>query len=611
MTNNTLYSIVSKAMNQAGNGKLPVGYTVSSYQSVLSALEKAKSVNDNQKQFSSIQSGRTIKERIYTILGETGLSIVDSSTTFVDGQYQGVCVLKDYMSFIVDVTNTKGKKYTAYVSNEKDIKSSKFSHVNAGNGVIENCPIFPASYEKPASYYTGLESKDSPFKIGVGLDISNFGLKFFQKFFPNIKWTDKTLKDLMSKSCIFAEVLLPRADDTTTADVLHALVTVNITDNTGEPFQLFIPIPLLLLNDYNSLGNVIVTVDNKPSCVGSDIVTNPMANKKYYHKTCSIEDFTPNNVERWTSDIKNGVSVSYLRTDLCSGNKERKGRVRLFLDKDKKDVISSVIGEIPKEYEIELFKGKLEDKKVIKTDTDIINDVTYGGDVYFPDELAAIITKDKYLKVLQIIKTIESGNNFKSAGYTKWDVAGDGAGISYGMYQTTGKSGGLTRLIDLYINDSNSNSACVANINTYKNSASSLIKTEDVERLMDALKYAGDTDPNMAYIQTKHMYNEQIENKGLIKSYTNAGLSSPLGFLIALHCYNQGRPKNFWDGISSLPTEKDKCSMILSRERNYLKSFHWWKEGGNHDRYTTDFKVAIDTGNFDLSQTQRWCNASF
>lgn len=41
--------------------------------------------------------------------------------------------------------------------------------------------------------------------------------------------------------------------------------------------------------------------------------------------------------------------------------------------------------------------------------------------------------------------------------------------------------------------------------------------------------------------------------------------------------------------------------MILSRERNYLKSFHWWKDGGNHDRYTTDFKVAIDTGNFDLS----------
>ena len=81
----------------------------------------------------------------------------------------------------------------------------------------------------------------------------------------------------------------------------------------------------------------------------------------------------------------------------------------------------------------------------------------------------------------------------------------------------------------------------------------------------------------------------------------NSGLSSPLGFLIALHCYNQGRPKNFWDGISSLPTEKDKCSMILSRERNYLKSFHWWKDGGNHDRYTTDFKVAIDTGNFDLS----------
>ena len=68
------------------------------------------------------------------------------------------------------------------------------------------------------------------------MDIGSFGLQFFQKFFPSIEWTDTKLKSLMAKQCIFAEVLIQRAQDTSTADVLHSMVIADIADTSGNPF---------------------------------------------------------------------------------------------------------------------------------------------------------------------------------------------------------------------------------------------------------------------------------------------------------------------------------------------------------------------------------------
>lgn len=210
MAENTLYSLVQNSMNQSGNGKLPIGYTVSQYQSVLSALQKARQISTGETKTTQYQSGRTVIQKIYSILGETGFGAVDANTSFVDGRYQAVCVAKDYMSFVVDVTTPTGKKYTAYVSNKKDENCSNLSHIKAGCGATNNNPIFPAATEKNPDYYTGLESQSSPFEIGVGMDIGSFGLKFFQKFFPSIEWTDTKLKSLMAKQCIFAEILIQR-----------------------------------------------------------------------------------------------------------------------------------------------------------------------------------------------------------------------------------------------------------------------------------------------------------------------------------------------------------------------------------------------------------------
>ena len=56
-------------------------------------------------------------------------------------------------------------------------------------------------------------------------------------------------------------------------------------------------------------------------------------------------------------------------------------------------------------------------------------------EIYFPTELAEIISKDKYLKVLSIIRSAEIGTPTpRGAGHVEWNVAGDGAGITYGNY---------------------------------------------------------------------------------------------------------------------------------------------------------------------------------
>ena len=166
-------------------------------------------------------------------------------------------------------------------------------------------------------------------------------------------------------------------------------------------------------------------------------------------------------------------------------------------------------------------------------------------------------------------------------------------------------------MIDLYINDSNSNKKYVDEINLYKSAAKSLIKTDGVEKLMNALKQAGNNDPNMAVMQSKHLYEEQIKNKGLINSFKKSGAKSPLAFSIALHSYNQGRPSNFWTGVAEASSEKEKCNLMIQHELSYIKGFSWWKIGGNHDRWTSDYIKAINNGNFELNQVQRWCNATF
>ena len=156
-------------------------------------------------------------------------------------------------------------------------------------------------------------------------------------------------------------------------------------------------------------------------------------------------------------------------------------------------------------------------------------------------------------------------------------------------------------------------------VNTYKSYAGEYGRkspSSGVRSLMNALKQAGNNDPNMAICQSRHVYEEQIKAKGLINAFKNSGCKSPLAFAIALHCYNQGRPRNFWSGVASASDEKSKCILMIQNELVFLRRMSWWpnpatEKTSNHIRWTNDYIKAANNGNFNLSQVQRWCNARF
>jgi hypothetical protein len=248
-------------------------------------------------------------------------------------------------------------------------------------------------------------------------------------------------------------------------------------------------------------------------------------------------------------------------------------------------------------------------------------DYSLDSETYFPPELSEVISKDQYLKALAIIRCAEVGTyKTTGAGNAEWNVANDGAGITYGNYQQVGKTGGLTRLIEMYVNDPQSKPEHVQAINQYKEHAKAHGKTrhysDGVGKLMEALRAAGNQDPNMGYIQSKQVYTEQIKGKNLIPSFKRSGAKSALAFCIALHCYNQGRPNNFWSGVADTPDEAQKCIRMVQNELAYLRRMSWWpsnarESNSNHVRWTNDYIKAANNQNFDLTQTQRWCNATF
>lgn len=368
MSEKSLFKLVNDAMGNNENNKILVGYTVSSYSGVLSALEKAaQKVAEAKAGVGGAVDGdnRTITTTRYSILSQMGLDGTDDGTGFVIGQYQGVCVFKDYMSFVVDCTKDDGKKFTMLVPVSKN---SNDTHINNGVGCISGNPIFPANTVKDKEYYRGLDGDSAEFKIGVGLSIGNFALKFFQKFFPNIEWTEQKLKSIAAKEALFAEVVLPTGKGSN-AKVLHAMVTVDVVDMQGMPFQVHIPNPLILLNDYKSIGTVRIKFNSKSTPVGQDKVVNPLASKRYYHKDAKIMEFTPDYIKNFTKDSEQGGICEYEGTSLCSGNTEVKGRVRLYFDKERKDSVSSILGMIPTEYEKEMFTGHVSDDQIIKNET--------------------------------------------------------------------------------------------------------------------------------------------------------------------------------------------------------------------------------------------------
>lgn len=673
----TLYTFLKSATDQqsrSGDSKVQFGYTVDSYKGVLQALERAKQqiiinsgigvgggigggfgegsggYNTRWKRWTQLSSGISVGS-----LTLDGLVVDENGSAETYRRMVVQCL--PYYSVPIDIKSKDGIPVPKIFKSKYPLDSS--SPCASGITLVGgNNPKFPNKVINHQAFVDSLGSEKNPFKVGIFADFDMDVLKFFTKCFPKITtWDAMKLMKLAQKGLLYAQIAFSTVTATEVkvakdelespvkSSVDNDAVAINmqvigaISSSTGGHGKIYFPSVILCLQSFKQLGKIKIVYGQKDNIangmgeeVGGEIIKSPLARAKFNHQQSIIEDFTPQLIKQYSKDTKEAITInesnSYVKfrsgttfdSDGDGYSDSQACFIRYYFKKGSEADVQSQFGGIPEQYAKELFKGA---KEAIINEQQVIVQGggfgVFGDSVYYPDELKQIISKQNYVKALSIIRCAEIGTNLSSPGKCEWNVANDGAGITYGNYQTTGKSGGLKKLIDKYVGDQKSLPNYVNAINEFKSYASESGRnnpSEGVKSLMSALSSAGNNDPNMAICQSIHVYDNQIKGKGLINAFKKSGCKSALAFTIALHCYNQGRPNGFWTGVSPDRSEEDNCITMIENELAFLKKQSWWpnpanERTSNHVRWTNDYIKAAKNGNFDLSQTQRWCNRVF
>ena len=345
--------------------KSSIGYTLTSYKDVLKDLQQDK-VKVIEREVVTDSGGNVqYADRYYTLLKSSSfVGDVNNNGGFFfkkdtdEPLYQGLVSIKDYMSFIVDVNDKM-----SYVPVSKKKKG-----LDDGRGLKSGITF-------PQSTGSGIKQmkQDSGGKcyVGVGISLEDFGLKFFNTYYKDLNITEAKLSSIASKGLLYIQIAIP----ITAASALyfHAKVTTNTATVSTGPFQAWIPIPILLLNDFSKIGSVIVDGIGKEVKVGQGEVTFPLAGNRYYHKDASIDGFTPSLLEQYMNAGTNATTINYKRTTLATTGKETQGRARLYFDKE----AESILGAITDEYKQNLFRGYLSEDDVTAYESYIV-----GGNDY-------------------------------------------------------------------------------------------------------------------------------------------------------------------------------------------------------------------------------------
>lgn len=346
-----LFQVINQG---AKEGRLPVGYTVTSYQGVLQALQQDKTIVIDKVVWNDSPAGTL--GRYFTVLGDSGISDkVKEYNGFLHNEddtplYQAFCNLKDYMSFPVTVKTSDGQ-------------TKGYASVN--KGVHDGCTQKPGVTYPPSNLdgnaIERLKDSCTTCYVGVGMCIDNLATQFFKHFYQDLNLTSDKVGKIASLGHLYAEILVPQgrkgSSGSQSVKVLHAKVTVNKAQSTTGSLDIWMPIPLLLLNDFNSIADVKVDagIGKGEESVGKGNVTFPLASSRYYHKTGELTGLTPEFLDSYDKEEK-PASVSYKRTTLCSQGRQTHARVRLYFD----EAARSQLGEISQEYAKNLFRGTLQ-----------------------------------------------------------------------------------------------------------------------------------------------------------------------------------------------------------------------------------------------------------
>lgn len=93
------------------------------------------------------------------------------------------------------------------------------------------------------------------FVYGIGVDIDNFVVPFFEKYFPTVKWNDgeivSKLKTLISQRQLLAKITVGQIS-------IICPVTLEIKQHPDEPWVVFVPVHILTQTEFNNNVSVVV-----------------------------------------------------------------------------------------------------------------------------------------------------------------------------------------------------------------------------------------------------------------------------------------------------------------------------------------------------------------
>lgn len=360
---NNLFQFLDKP-DEKNEGKTPIGYTVKTYQGVLAALQQAKvKVVDVQGGANTTgAAGNQNTKRYFTILGNTTIDtkdVNDNGFVFQGGDvtkplYQAICTLKDYMTFPVDY-NSGQQNEMGYISVDR---GGALSTGSAQKGGV----TFPCANMTP-QIITSMKRDCDKFYVGVGVSLNTLVANFFKTYFSQQNISNEKIAKMISSGHLYAQVIVPQRGNN--ARVLHAKVTINTQQSNSGPNDVWIPIPILMTDDFSDLGSIRAKIGGKQQLVNNGSITSPLKGQRYYHKDASITGFTPNTFQQYSQN-----KGSYCGSTMCSAGKQTIGRVRFYFDQAAKGTIGSDNQQL---YRGTLTSGQVTSSQIVQSNISTFN----------------------------------------------------------------------------------------------------------------------------------------------------------------------------------------------------------------------------------------------
>ena len=458
-----LYSLVNKTVgNDTKLSKVQFGYTVDTYNGVLEALYNAKlklvqKTGAGGTTSGEIGQGKAIWKR-WTELSSIEIGGVVSGDGFVVGEgndyekyRQQQVIIQPYMPFVVE-RDKDGKRmpyYVPYVT-----QNARLDTIGQAASGKHTLPVKDMDPEKCKSFAVGLGSISNPFEIGIAVDLEEGGTAdtFFEKCYNKI-YSKGCAAKLARIHALYAEVAFPHSGN---ADAVNIRVSVNKgVSEDGKAHTIYFPLPLLLTNTFNTLGQVKVNFGDKWCAVGESDCSYPFANSKFSHLDATLDGYTPQYVKDIVGDSSRvlevgstNCTVSYESQTYSLGSGEG-CYIRFYIDKEKEAEALKVLEKdsIPEEYQNEIFRGKRE-AKMFK---EIIGYEQSGGgygsltaERDFWTEVGKSLINP--LTTEQVIAAVNVQGKWESGGqWDKWIIGKDSEGVSAGKFQCTQRAGGIRK----------------------------------------------------------------------------------------------------------------------------------------------------------------------